>query len=54
LTLRADVHLRDVDLFFDLDANRDGQVTWGEIQARSPELSDWLGRGIALTTAGQK
>lgn len=54
LTLRADVHLRDLDLIFDLDANRDGQVTWGETQARGPELNDWLGQGIALTAAGQK
>ncbi len=54
LTLRADLHLRDLDLIFDLDANRDGQVTWGETQARSPELKDWLGQGISLTAAGQK
>ena len=54
LTLRADVHMRDLDLIFDLDANRDGQVTWGEAQARSPELNDWLGQGIVLTAAGQK
>ena len=54
LTLRADLHMRDLDLIFDLDANRDGQVTWGEAQARSPELNDWLGQGIALTAAGQK
>jgi hypothetical protein len=54
LTLRADLHMRDLDLIFDLDANRDGQVTWGEAQARSPELDDWLGQGIALTAAGQK
>ena len=54
LTLRADVHMRDLDLIFDLDANRDGQVTWGEAQARSLELNDWLGQGIVLTAAGQK
>lgn len=54
LTLRADLHMRDLDLIFDLDANRDGQVTWGEAQARSPELNDWLGQGIALTAADQK
>jgi len=54
LTLRADVHMRDLDLNFDLDANRDGQVTWGEIQVRSPELNEWLGQGIVLTAAGQK
>ncbi len=54
LMLRADLHLRDLDLIFDLDANRDGQVTWGETQARSPELNDWLGQGISLAAAGQK
>jgi hypothetical protein len=54
LTLRADLHMRDLDLIFDLDTNRDGQVTWGETQARSPELKDWLAQGIALTAAGQK
>ena len=54
LTLRADVHMRDLDLIFDLDVNRDGQVTWGEAQARSPELNDWLGRGIVLTASDQK
>jgi hypothetical protein len=46
--------MRDLDLIFDLDANRDGQVTWGETQVRSPELDEWLRQGIVLTAAGQK
>ena len=53
LSLRADIHLRDVDLIFDLDHNRDGQLTWGETQARSAELTTWLGQGIALSASGQ-
>ena len=53
LSLRADIHLRDVDLIFDLDHNRDGQLTWGETQARSAELKTWLGQGIALSALGQ-
>lgn len=53
LILRADIHLRDVDLIFDLDHNRDGQLTWGETQARSAELKTWLGQGIALSASGQ-
>lgn len=53
LTLRADLHLRDVDLVFDLDADRDGQVTWGETQKRSAELNAWLSQGIGLTAARQ-
>jgi len=53
LTLRADIHLRDLDLIFDLDGNRDGQVTWGETQSRLTELNAWLLQGIALSAAGQ-
>ena len=53
LRLRADIHLRDVDLIFDLDDNRDGQVTWGETQSRSAELISWLAQGIGLRAAGQ-
>jgi hypothetical protein len=53
LTLRADINLRDIDLIFDLDQNRDGQVTWGETQARAAELETWLGQGLALTESGQ-
>ena len=54
LALRADIHLRDVDLIFDLDANRDGQVTWGETQTRSLELSAWLEQGLHLSESGGK
>ncbi len=54
LTLRADLHVRDLDLVFDLDHNRDGQVTWGETRSRSAELSAWLTQGIALSAAGQR
>ena len=54
LALRADIHLRDVDLMFDLDSNRDGQVTWGETQMRSSELSAWLEQGLHLSQSGEK
>lgn len=54
LTLRADLHLRDVDLVFDLDADRDGQVTWGETHLRQAELASWLEQGLQLSAAGQK
>ena len=53
LTLRADMHLRDLDLIFDLDADRDGQVTWSETQSRSAELNAWLVQGIALSASNQ-
>jgi hypothetical protein len=54
LTLRADVHLRDVDLILDLDADRDGRVSWGETHMRSAELGSWLDQGLQLSAAGQK
>ena len=54
LTLRADLHLRDVDLIFDLDADRDGQVNWGETHLRQAELASWLDQGLQLSAAGQK
>jgi hypothetical protein len=53
LTLRADINLRDIDLIFDLDQNRDGRVTWGETQARSAELDTWLSQGLTLSESGQ-
>ena len=48
LVLRADMNLRDVDLLFDLDQNRDGRVTWAETAARSSELQAWLNQGLLL------
>ena len=54
LTLRADLHLRDVDLVFDLDTHRDGQITWGETTMRSAELARWLDQGLQLNAAGQR
>ena len=53
LTLRADINLRDIDLIFDLDQNRDGRVTWGETQARAAELETWLAQGLSLSESGQ-
>ncbi len=46
--LRVDVPLRDVDLWLDLDHDRDGQVTWAEVSLRSPELLAWVREGLAV------
>ena len=48
LVLRADMNLRDVDLLFDLDRDRNGQVTWAETAERSTELQAWLDQGLQL------
>ena len=48
LVLRTDINLRDVDLIFDLDDDRDGQVSWGETAARINELQAWMQQGITV------
>jgi hypothetical protein len=40
-----DVALRDIDFAIGLDANGDGDITWGEVQARHADIAAWaLGR----------
>ncbi|WP_332740436.1 HupE/UreJ family protein [Hydrogenophaga sp.] len=48
LVLRTDINLRDVDLIFDLDDDRDGKVSWGETAARIDELTAWMRQGITV------
>ena len=48
LVLRTDINLRDVDLIFDLDDDRDGQVSWGETAGRINELKAWMQQGITV------
>ena len=54
IVLRADISLRDVDLVFDLDLNKDGKLTWGETLSKTAELKAWLEQGIQLSAASQK
>lgn len=51
LVLRTDINLRDVDLIFDLDDDRDGQVSWSETAARIEELKAWMQQGITVRGA---
>jgi hypothetical protein len=40
-----DIALRDIDFAIGLDANSDGEITWGEVQARHADIAAWaLGR----------
>ncbi|QHE76898.1 HupE/UreJ family protein [Hydrogenophaga sp. PBL-H3] len=48
LVLRTDINLRDVDLIFDLDDDRDGRVSWGETATRIDELKAWMQQGISV------
>jgi HupE / UreJ protein len=57
LTLQADgehlqgsieLALRDVELAVGVDANNDGQITWGELQAAEPAMRDYLAAHLRL------
>jgi HupE / UreJ protein len=40
-----DIALRDIDFAIGLDANSDGEITWGEVQTRHADIAAWaLGR----------
>lgn len=40
-----DIALRDLDFAIGLDANGDGEITWGEVKARHPDIAAYaLGR----------
>jgi hypothetical protein len=50
---RWDVALRDLDNVLDLDANGDGDITWGELRARQRDIAAYaLGR-LAVSSAGE-
>ena len=45
LTGQWDIALRDIDFAIGLDANSDGEITWGEVRARHADITAWaLGR----------
>ena len=45
VTGQWDIALRDIDFAIGLDANSDGDITWGEVRARHTDISAWaLGR----------
>ncbi|HET7065130.1 MAG TPA: HupE/UreJ family protein [Rudaea sp.] len=47
-----DVALRDLDLAVDLDADRDGTITWGEVRGREKDLFSYALQRLALSSAG--
>ena len=45
ITGQWDIALRDIDFAIGLDANSDGDITWGEVRARHTDIAAWaLGR----------
>ena len=47
---RLEVAVRDIDAAYDLDADRDGKIIWGEVRAREASLAAALLDGISIST----
>src|ERR1700691_3894993 len=40
--------VRDVELAIGVDANRDGQVSWGELRAAEPQLAAYVAQHLSI------
>ena len=47
-----DIALRDLDAAITLDANGDGEITWGEVRAKSAAIRDYALSRLDLATEG--
>jgi len=53
LTGRWDIALRDLDLALGLDADGDGNITWGEVRARHADIASLAQARLVLRADGQ-
>ena len=53
VTGRWDVALRDLDFAIGLDADGDGNITWGEVKARHAEIAAYASARLRLQADGQ-
>lgn len=52
VTGQLDVALRDIDFALGLDANGDGDITWGELRAQREPLSRWALERLSVQRGG--
>jgi hypothetical protein len=53
LTGQFDIALRDLDNALGLDANGDGEITWGELRARHGEIAAYALSRLSVRSAGE-
>mgnify|MGYP000446877914 CR=1 FL=1 len=53
LTAQWDIALRDLDAAIGLDADGDGQLTWGEVRARHGDIAAHALSHLVVTADGQ-
>ncbi len=46
--IRLDLPMRDLALRFDLDQDRDGDITWREIKVQQPTIMRWINSGMQV------
>ena len=51
---RWDIALRDLDLALGLDADGDGEITWGEVRARQDEIAALALARLAISSGGER
>jgi hypothetical protein len=52
IDVQWDIALRDLDLAVDLDSDRDGTITWGEVRTRETGLFAYALQRLTLSSAG--
>lgn len=53
VSLDLDLSIRDLALTFPLDADRDGRVTWGELQVIQPAIEAMVVQRVGVSAGGQ-
>ena len=53
VTGQWDIALRDIDFALGLDADGNGEITWGELRARHADIAAWALSRLALQRAGE-
>jgi hypothetical protein len=54
LSGRFDFALRDLDNALTLDANGDGEITWGEVRVRHPAIVAYVQERVAVASGGER
>ena len=54
VSIRLDLALRDLQEVLDLDANGDGQISWGELRTREDELRSYVSSRLTLESDGTR
>ncbi|WP_395055282.1 HupE/UreJ family protein [Polaromonas sp.] len=52
VTGQWDIALRDIDFAIGLDADGNGEITWGELRARHTDIEAWALRALTLDRGG--